>query len=284
MPRTFARDESIEEGSRRLAREGVWSAIAALEDRARDPEEAVHDARKALKRTRALVRLLRGAIGRRAARTANATLRDTGQLLSASRDATVVRQTFEELVAERPPPEVDAIRAALVRSLETSGDDTKHRDRALAALHAFVPTIDQWTFEAEGWAALADGLSRIHRGGRVVIRAITKSAEAEAVHDLRKRGKDLQFSLDHLQPIWPDAIDAYRSALHDLADLLGDDHDLFVLGERLAAIGERSLDERIEARRAQLLGKARPLIARIWAEPTGAFVERLGAWYDAWSR
>ena len=77
----------------------------------------VHTARKAMKRTRGLLRLVRGSIGEAAYRAENDALRDAARLLAPARDATAKIETFDALLAAHPQAlgiaEADAIRDTL---------------------------------------------------------------------------------------------------------------------------------------------------------------------------
>jgi hypothetical protein len=86
---------------RRVAREQLEAAAAKLEDGyARDPVEAVHDARKALKKERSLLRLARGSMKRSTRRRENAAFREAGRRLSAARDADVIVQALDDLASQ----------------------------------------------------------------------------------------------------------------------------------------------------------------------------------------
>jgi CHAD domain-containing protein len=86
---------------RACAREQLDDALSLLGDeRARDPAKAVHEARKDLKKARAVLRLARPALRSKAYRRENGALRDAGRLMSAARDADVLVTTMEGL-AER---------------------------------------------------------------------------------------------------------------------------------------------------------------------------------------
>src|SRR5215467_12650468 len=62
-----------------------------------DPEEAIHDARKRIKKTRSALRLARPGLPKRLYRAENAALRDTARGLSGARDADVMVETAEKL-------------------------------------------------------------------------------------------------------------------------------------------------------------------------------------------
>src|SRR5262245_11848944 len=59
-------------------------------------DEKVHDTRKRLKRARAAVRLARPALGDRAWRRENESLRDAGRPLSAIRDSRILIDTLDD--------------------------------------------------------------------------------------------------------------------------------------------------------------------------------------------
>src|SRR5262245_3310108 len=90
---SFADD--VASSVRSCAREQLAGAAEQLERADGDPVKAVHEARKHLKKTRALLRLVRPALGREAYRSENDALRDTGLALSGARDADVRVQTAD---------------------------------------------------------------------------------------------------------------------------------------------------------------------------------------------
>src|SRR4051794_31867359 len=81
----------------RILRKQVGKALEALNTDGPLADEVVHDARKRLKKARALLRLLREALGPRIYRRENACLRDAGRPLTEVRDAKVLVDTFDEL-------------------------------------------------------------------------------------------------------------------------------------------------------------------------------------------
>ena len=83
-------------------------------------EERVHEARKALKRLRALLRLVRDELGERAYARESALVRRTGKRLARARDAEVLLSDARR--ADRAPPEASSApsrRAAAARALQT---------------------------------------------------------------------------------------------------------------------------------------------------------------------
>src|SRR3954451_4194295 len=81
---------------RAAAREQLDAAADGLAQ-GEDPVEAVHAARKRLKRTRSLLRLVGPGMRARDYRARNTTLRDAGRALSGARDADVMVETVDKL-------------------------------------------------------------------------------------------------------------------------------------------------------------------------------------------
>ena len=85
-----------------------------------DPVEAIHDARKRIKKTRALLRLARPGLKTKAYRRRNRELRDTGRGMSGTRDADVLVETVDALaerfVGQLPESFFTAIREPLAQA------------------------------------------------------------------------------------------------------------------------------------------------------------------------
>src|SRR5688500_12178618 len=87
------KSETVPEGIARVARGRLDSAADELGGRgSRDPSKAVHEARKDIKKLRALGRLVQ------ADPSWNRRLRDTARRLAGRRDADVLLETLDELV------------------------------------------------------------------------------------------------------------------------------------------------------------------------------------------
>ncbi|MDH3264343.1 MAG: CHAD domain-containing protein, partial [Paracoccaceae bacterium] len=85
-------DKTVQAGVRRIAREDVDAALAILDDASSPLAERVHEARKAVKKLRGLIRLVRQGFAGYDAE--NAALREAGRSLSGLREAEVARTTL----------------------------------------------------------------------------------------------------------------------------------------------------------------------------------------------
>ena len=293
-------DEGAADGVRRA----IVGRLEKAAERLREADdgdaraEAIHGARKDIKKARAALRLIRDELGEKAFKRENRALRDAGRLLSASRDAEVKLSTLDALVAgegDAPPAATALWRDALVADRDRIVGDggrggADAATAAIAAIEAVAARAPDWRIRRDGWKLLAPGLDTAYREGREQFRALPAEPDPDAVHDLRKRGKDLWYQVRLLAPAWPEVLDATAGEIHDFTDMLGDHHDLTVLAEDLRgrdavyAAQRATLQALIEARQADLLGEARGLGERIYAEKPKAFGRRLHALWRAWRR
>src|SRR5215212_2899459 len=106
---------AVGEALQAIARDILWEARAALEDQDKPNAVAVHDYRKAMKRWRALLRLLQPFLGLDAQRL-RVEARDFARELSAARDAQSAIEGLEDLTeagAALSPRTMTSIRARL---------------------------------------------------------------------------------------------------------------------------------------------------------------------------
>jgi CHAD domain-containing protein len=286
-------DEGLRTGILRTAGEQLDAALRALNDEiSDDPVEAVHTARKAVKKERSLLRLTRGALPAKRRRAENAALRRAARGLSDARDAEVMVQTLDQLsqrfAGQLPEHSFEAVREPLERDRDTHRAqlaDSAQVPQAAGQLAGARARIDTWQLRSGGWPALEAGLERSYQRGRQAMRDAERQRSAEQMHAWRKRVKDLWYHERFLAPIGGPAIAGQAKDLHRLADVLGDHHDLGVLRRRLTddpphvAADVDGIIGLIGHRQAELEGQAFGLGSRIYAEKPGAFVRRMSsAW------
>jgi CHAD domain-containing protein len=291
----FKLDETLAEAVARTAREQLRDARGALTgELASDPAAAVHRARKAIKKERALLRLVRGGIAPKRRRRENEALRTAAGRLSGSRDAEVMLATLNDL-AERytgqvPRAAFDAVRDRLEarrRAVHAAADDTAAAAQAAAALAAVQERMAGWVLHPDTWRALAPGIDRTYRHGIAAMRRAQAHPDAEHLHAWRKRAKDHWYQLRLLAPACGAAVRGAAAEASLLCDLLGADHDLAVLRQTLRAISHdvaADLDAIVgllDHRRAQLQAQAWLAGARVYAETPQAFRRRMRRYWDA---
>ena len=290
-------DEDAAAGVRRV----IASRLEKAAERLREPldgdalAEAIHGARKDLKKARAALRLVREEVGEETFKRENHALRDAARMLSASRDAEVKLETLAALVeggaGDVPPGPAalwhDALAADRDRTVEGEGDQI---DAAVEAIDAVAARAPEWPLRHTGWKLLSPGLDTAYTEGRDAFEALPARPSFEAVHDLRKRGKDLWYQLRLLRDAWPAVLEPTAEEIHEFTDLLGDHHDLAVLAddlegrEEIGSAHKNVLRELIAAEQHALLIDALSLGERVYAEKPGPFGRRLRAYWRAWRR
>jgi CYTH domain-containing protein/CHAD domain-containing protein len=290
-------DEDAATGARRVIVARLEKAAERL-DEPLDGDalaEAIHGARKDLKKARAALRLVREEVGKETFKRENRALRDAARLLSASRDAEVKLETLAALVeggaGDAPPGPAalwhDALTADRDRIVGTEGDQI---ETAVKAIEAVAERAPEWPLRHTGWKLLSPGLDTAYTEGRDAFEALPARPSFEAVHELRKRGKDLWYQLRLLRDAWPAVLEPTAEEIHEFTDLLGDHHDLAVLAEDLdgreeiGAADTKILRELIAAEQHALLIDALSLGERVYAEKPGPFARRLRAYWRAWRR
>lgn len=285
----LAAGERVPDGVKRLATTQIDGIRTRLQSRL--DADAVHEIRKATKRLRALVRLLRRALGERRYRSDNGAFRDGARALSGRRDADVLVATADAL-ADGPGglcgPALDRLRAtvrAARRDAAANGAGAA-TDSVDAEMARARRRVGRWPIDDADWTTLAAGLERLYRRSRRCWRRAERAPDVEALHEWRKRVKDLRYVLEMLAPMWPAVVGTLAEELDDLADDLGDDHDLAMLRGVAAGIDDkrqrRALVALVDARRAQLQRRALERGRRLHGEQPDAFVRRLTGYWEAW--
>ena len=239
------------------------------------PEQAVHETRKALKRLRALIRLLEDELGEQTCAREHATLRDAGRRLARARDAEVMVGTLDDMLGRHPGKlahrrGVAKLRGQLVadrdRAAEAMLGDRATRAHVLADLRAVRGRVAEWQLsDRDGIQAVEPALKRLYRQGRRRRRRAARGTgdRARAMHEWRKRVKDLRYAAEILDRHDPadrtgtakgkrarrrrkqaqrrsDQSHIHRLArlADELGELLGEEHDLVLLAARVRADAE----------------------------------------------
>ena len=280
------RDEPVPEEIARVACGRIDNALDELRgDTDSSPEDAVHTARKDMKKLRALLRLVRGEIGEKVYRRETTAFRDAGRELAGLRDADVMLATLDSL--ELPQKEAGPLRQALEahRIRTAAGAREQAAAGAAAMLTSARERVADWPLETDGFAAFEEGLERIYRQGRRNMRAARKEPTAENLHEWRKRTKDLWYHLALLEEAWPPVMEALADEAHELSDRLGDAHDVDVLldwARNHADAG--AIEDAVAERRRRLQADAFDYGTRLYADKPRVFVGRIRRWWKASAR
>jgi CHAD domain-containing protein len=277
------RDEPVPAGVARIAQGRIDDALDELAGRTDStPEKAVHNARKDMKKLRALLRLVRWEVGDEVYGRESDAFRDAGRELSGLRDADVMIATLDSL--ELAPQQVGPLRQALEahRIRTAAGGREQAAAGAMRMIEQARGRVAGWPVETDGFGAFEADLRRIYRQGRRRMGAAREEPTAEHVHEWRKRTKDLWYHLMLLEAAWPPVMDTLADEAHELSDRLGDDHDLAVLvGWAQEHADASPIRAEVEKRRLRLQSEALVYGARLYADRPKVFVGRLERWWEA---
>src|ERR1700761_3974460 len=118
LPYRFKAGETVPDNIRRIVAEEVDWAVGRL--RAATPktrDEAIHEARKSIKKLRGLLKLIRPELGNHY-RAENKALRAIGRKLSELRDASAIIETFDGTVEKYPDHPQKHVLASIRKGLE----------------------------------------------------------------------------------------------------------------------------------------------------------------------
>jgi CHAD domain-containing protein len=221
---------------RRLGRERVDAALRSLK-RWRHPE-ALHEARKDLKKARALLRLFRDSIPSKDYRKQIRLLREAAALLAATRDAYVRARTLRNNKGRFQGRQ----EAAFARKLEAQltsefraakSDFEKHKtDRKVRRLlRRLYREMANQKVDQKGWPAMERGVKNFYVRSRAAWRAAEDRPTPENLHAWRKPSKDLWYVLRILRLSSPQRLGVAADELEALTECLGADRDLTLLRE-----------------------------------------------------
>ncbi|HMB33264.1 MAG TPA: CHAD domain-containing protein [Methylomirabilota bacterium] len=292
-------DEALPDGIHRIAKKEIEKVRECVDGSSKaSRDEMVHEARKSLKKLRALVRLVRPGVGGKLYRRENFAFRDIARPLTEVRDAKILVEALDRTSrgnGDRPErrPFTKA-RGELVRHQREIRQKVLGDEEAFegvdSAMKKALDRLDEWTDFHDGWSSVGQGVSRVYRRGRQAFAAATEASTVEHLHEWRKQAKYLRYELEVLRSLRPTVLGPLANRLDRLGELLGDDHDLAMLRREVAGDPERfggqeAIDPllgRIDQRRQRLERQAMRLGGAVFEEAPDAFVRRLRSyWKDS---
>lgn len=287
--------DSFGDGLAAAARSIIADARRALADSELSDAEAVHEVRKALKRWRALLRLLAHPLGEQAEQM-RAEARELMRALAVARDAQSALDALADLrkeVIKTEPPLSPASMETIGRRLtaikvtaEQTGFTKDMRGRLSRYLDYATLSLERWPITAINFGTVADGLISTYRRARQLLPDNWAEADAEHLHDLRRRVVEHRHQMDLMEPLWPRLGQVWAEEAQRLRNRLGACQNLAVFTGLIAphqplAPWRSRLLPVIEARRAAHLKTAARLAGRLFAEKPKAFRRRIAALWSA---
>jgi CHAD domain-containing protein len=295
LPFRLRARESVRRGIKRTAIEEIDCAIRRLEN-GKDRDEAVHDARKSVKKIRGAIRMVRFDFGDVFAPEI-AFFRDIGRKLSDLRDAQAMLEIFDGLLdkykSELGMRTLDSVRLGLVRRKERSEQSHSAEgviDDVLRDLSKARHRVDRWPLSSNGFAAIAPGLATTFKQGRRAFQSAYENPLPENFHEFRKRAKDHWYHIRLLENLWTPALAAYETSLKSLEQALGDDHNLVVLRETIANDSANFTDSHdletafalMDGYQKELRLEAHQIGERIYGQRPREFIAQMQRFWEGW--
>jgi hypothetical protein len=221
-------------------------------------------------------------------------LREGADLLTAFRDAQVRLGAFEDIVKHfrrklpaEPFPEIKSALRACCRAEEKKLGHCLRRLKKI--LGESKEELDDLEIKSKGWKAIGPGLKKIYgRGQKAFATAGSRPTEAN-FHEWRKRVKDLWHQLCLLSPARPRKLRVRTDDLEKLGDLLGDDHDLYMLREFAVSRfkgtdGAETFEKLIGSRQEELRLKALKLGKKFYPKKPNRFCRQIGDYWKSWRK
>jgi CHAD domain-containing protein len=256
-----------------------------------DRHEIVHRIRTRCKKLRAILRLVRPALGD-TYQLENQTIRDAADSVGSIRDTKVVLETLDDVVKQTPHHQksefIDSVRQNLLASLNAITDD--HIDQQLSRFRDLMSKVDDrvndWRLRASGFGVIGDGLRQIHERAVGRLKFALKDRSDESLHEFRKETKYHRHHMRLLKPLWPALLTPYVAQLNELGELLGNEHNFAVLRETISLMDlkgrkkeRKRMLEMLDQQSSQLKSQAYVLGQRVFAEQTDAFMDRIHAYW-----
>jgi CHAD domain-containing protein len=296
VPYAFLRDEPVPAAIRRIMDEQIARARDQLADASQPLATRVHDARKRLKETRAILRLVRRPLGEQFS-AENAAFRDAGRMLAGLRDAEAVLEALEKLsesaaLSQTVAGPVHALLVARRDAISAAALEAAVSD-VLARLNIARARLDFWPPLDDSFETIAGGLRRTYGDGRRAMATALAGGMPAQYHDWRKRAKEHWYHAQLLRNVWLPMMKSWADELSTLSRALGDHHDLFVLRETVARVaanagpgldpvGTVALLDAIAARQTELEQEAQRAGRLAWAEPPQAWLARIRNLWAVW--
>jgi CHAD domain-containing protein len=269
--------------------EQLGLALSRLSNMKGVEDEPVHEARKAIKKSRSLMRLMRKTLGSEFD-ARNDELRQAGRRLSELRDAQALIETVDEL-SEKSEQQADHNSLARLRKLlctrkeQIAGKMSGGNEvpTVIQALEKVRGRIGLWPIADVTHGEFNDAVMTSVRRGRKAFQIAQDSQTDDRFHDWRKRAKDLRYQLEILDKSWPGVLDGYAGCAEELEQALGEDHNLAVLkvlstrelGKQLSASHAKRLQPLIKQRQEKLRKDAGEIGGRLYGEKLTSWSDRL---------
>lgn len=268
---------------------GAQERLAAFEE---NPDLTIHETRKHNKRIRGIFLLTRPILDSGDISRANRLVRDAARRFSDARDALVLQETCDKLLArygrKRVGPTLATVREILQKRHDRILRDEDLPAAAGAASRDFTEAtrlVEAWNWDQVTHEVVFTGVVSNYRLGLRHYESSRASRDPHECHEWRKRAKYLSFHYQLLNFLDPITLGSRATLAEELASWLGEHHDVAVLEETLADYGDLGISAKsaltlvrlCEERRLELERDAFERGAVVYLDRPEALHERFAA-------
>jgi CHAD domain-containing protein len=296
----LSKKEKLVSGIKRIILEQTDKALKYAVHYQDDPEKAVHEIRKCLKRIRATLRLVRYELGNKKYRKLNNFYRDTSRLLAPVSEIAVRIRTLDSLKVRYQKTIDDTLYYKLRNSLQSRqnlliGSIIKRSNifkTITAKLEESKTEINNLTLKNKNFKIIEDGLLTIYAKGKDGLKKAHKKPDTELIHEWRKYSKYLWHHMEILQIIWPNMLKEMSRTMNEFTENLGYDHDLaelvLILYEESQyfsnGISIEPLEKIVFKQRKKLQQASWSIGERIYVEKPKDFVKRIRSYWKSYEK
>ncbi|MGC4091535.1 MAG: CHAD domain-containing protein [Polyangiaceae bacterium] len=281
----FDFEEPVNREIRRLVLDELKDAIDALRDADTPLAARIHEARKHLKRLRAVLALVSDCADPALIEQLASSCRSAAAALATPRGHAALLACFDELVKSAN----DATHAELRSELEARanrvtievGDSLEAAAERLREARQQAKALE---LDENGFAAIGEGFRATYRSARRALRRAGSHGNVEAFHAFRKPSKRHAYQLRLFEAAWDAQLGAHTGELELLGELLGEHHDLCLLQGEVANMSLKeppnAMIAAAERRVRELERMVLSLGTRCFAERPGAITRRIGVYFN----
>lgn len=199
------------------------------------PNIAIHEIRKSFKRIRALLQLYKGNPQTSIQKFSN-DCKMHGRSISPSRESYVNMQLFDKISENNIIPErkVKMVKESLVQKNKDLLYDWGEGKELKASINHFITAFERnFVFNESEGMHLQSSLKVLQKSYAKSFHYFSRlksHSTGENWHELRKRMKSLWYQTEFLKYLYPKYLNAKSDQLNVITELLGEEHDLYVLG------------------------------------------------------
>jgi CHAD domain-containing protein len=257
----------------------------------------VHAARKRLKLSRSLLRMMEPALGKEVFAREDGCLKQASHALAGLRRNEAMLEAVGKLDAGRSAATAAVLEALsrAIRDMQAESADAGSLPERIAAaleqIESLRSRLADWPLPKRDIRFFVAGMRSSYARARKKLSEGLESGEVTLLHEARKSIIHHYHHLDLLKPVWPKLLVVWLAELQDLREALGDLNDLDEL-EGLLAQGTLALPDKvteeaalklINARRESLIGKIGRDTGHLFAERPNSFAARMAALWEQWT-